>query len=63
MIIIDVKKEKSLDSALKKYKYKVQKTKQVETLKENREYKKPSVIKRSKKLNAIYREKVRSNNN
>jgi len=62
MIIIDVKKEKSLDSALKKYKYKVQKTKQVETLKENREFKKPSVIKRSKKLNAIYKEKVKREN-
>jgi small subunit ribosomal protein S21 len=62
MIIIDVKKEKSLDSALKKYKYKVQKTKQIEVLKENREFKKPSVIKRSEKLNAIYKEKVKRDN-
>ena len=59
MIIIDVRKEKNLDSALKKYKYKVQKSKQTEMLKENREFKKPSVVKRSKKLNAIYKEKVR----
>ena len=32
MIIIDVIKEKNLESALKKYKYKVQKTKQTEKL-------------------------------
>lgn len=60
MIVINVSKEKSLDSALKKYKYKVQKSKQTEILREKQEFKKPSVVKRSKKLKAIYREQIRT---
>ena len=59
MIFINVKKEKGLDSALKKYKYKVQKTKQTEILRNKQEHKKPSVVKRDEKLKAIYKEKVR----
>jgi len=59
MIFINVTKEKGLDSALKKYKYKVQKTKQTEILRNKQEHKKPSVVKRDEKLKAIYKEKVR----
>ena len=45
MIIIDVSKEKNLESALKKYKYKVQKTKQTEKLRERQSFTKKSVSK------------------
>ena len=46
MIIIDVKKEKSLDSALKKLKYKFTKNKVREQLFEKKEFVKKSVVKR-----------------
>jgi small subunit ribosomal protein S21 len=46
MIVIDVTKEKSLESALRTYKHKVQKVKQVQQLRERKEFVKPSVIKR-----------------
>lgn len=58
MIIVNVKKEKNLESALKKYKYKVQKTKQTERLREKKEYTKPSVVRRSKKLKAVYKQQM-----
>lgn len=58
MIIVNVSKEKNLESALKKYKYKVQKTKQTEKLREKQEYTKPSVEKRGKKLKAIYKQQL-----
>ena len=58
MIIIDVTKEKNIETALKKYKYKVQKTKQNEKLRERQQFVKPSVSKRSKKLKAVYKQKL-----
>jgi small subunit ribosomal protein S21 len=58
MIIVNVSKEKNLESALKKYKYKVQKTKQTEKLREKQEYTKPSVERRGKKLKAIYKQQL-----
>jgi small subunit ribosomal protein S21 len=61
MIIVNVSKEKNLESALKKYKYKVQKTKQNDKLREKQEYTKPSVAKRSKKLKAIYKQQLFTN--
>jgi small subunit ribosomal protein S21 len=61
MIIINVKKEKNLESALKKYKYKVQKTKQTENLRERQQFVKPSVVKRAKRLKAIYKQEIRTN--
>jgi small subunit ribosomal protein S21 len=60
MIIIDVNKEKSLESALKTLKYKVQKTRLVQQLRERKEYVKPSVEKREGKLKAIYSEKIKN---
>jgi small subunit ribosomal protein S21 len=56
MIIINVSKEKNLEVALKKYKFKVQKTKQTEQLRERQQFVKPSVVKRSEKLKAIYKQ-------
>lgn len=60
MIIIDVTKEKSLESALRTYKHKVQKVKQVQKLKERKEFTKPSVVKRKEKLKAIYVQQKRN---
>jgi small subunit ribosomal protein S21 len=63
MIIKDVSKEKNLELALKKYKYKVQKIKQIEKLREKQHYVKPSVVKRNKKLKAIHKQKVNNSRN
>jgi len=46
MIIIEVKSERSIEQALKAYKFKVYKTKQIQKLQERKEYKKPSVKRR-----------------
>jgi small subunit ribosomal protein S21 len=61
MLIVNVTKEKNLESALKKYKYKVQKTKQTENLRNRQKFVKPSVVKRSQKLKAIYKQEIISN--
>ena len=60
MIIIKVNKEKNIEFALKAYKNKVQKTKQVQELKNRQEYKKPSIKNREKKLKAIFLEKFKN---
>jgi small subunit ribosomal protein S21 len=60
MIIIDVTKEKNIESALRIYKSKVQKSKQMHNLKERKEYIKPSIKKRKESLNAIYVEKLKN---
>jgi small subunit ribosomal protein S21 len=54
MIIIDLSKEKNLESALRTYKNKVQKTKQIQKLRERQEFVKPSVSRRKEVLKAIY---------
>jgi small subunit ribosomal protein S21 len=59
MIIIDVKKSGGLDRALKKYKYKVTKTKMVEELRERKEFKKKSVERRDEIKKATYIQKKR----
>jgi small subunit ribosomal protein S21 len=56
MIIINVLKEKNLEVALKKYKFKVLKTKQTEQLRERQQFVKPSVVKRAEKLKAVYKQ-------
>ena len=56
MIIVNVLKEKNLELALKKYKFKVSKTKQNEQLRERQQFVKPSVVKRSQKLKAVYKQ-------
>jgi small subunit ribosomal protein S21 len=58
MIIIDLKKEKSLDSALKKLKYKFTKTKTKEQLFENQQFTKKSVVKREQKRKAQYKQNL-----
>ena len=60
MIIVDITKEKSIESALRTYKSKVQKTKQIQILRERQEFTKPSVVKRKEKLKAIYSQKMKN---
>jgi small subunit ribosomal protein S21 len=61
MIKIDMSTEKSLDSALKKLKYKFSKTKIKEQLFEKKEFTKPSVEKREMLKKAKYKQQIRSN--
>ena len=60
MIIIDLSKERNLESALRTYKSKVQKTKQVQKLRERQQFVKPSVKKRTEKLKAVYLQQKRN---
>ena len=60
MIIIDVTKGKNIDSALRTYKNKVQKTKQIVKLRERQEFVKPSVLKRKEKINAVYVQQIKN---
>jgi len=60
MIIIDLSKERNLESALRTYKSKVQKTKQVQQLRERQVFVKPSVKKRTQKLKAVYIQQKRN---
>ena len=58
MIIIDVTKERSIETALRTYKNKVQKTKQIQKLRERQEFVKPSVTKRKEVLKAKYVQQI-----
>ena len=60
MIIIDLNNEKSIESALRTYKQKVQKTKQIQKLRERQEFVKPSVKKRTERLKAIYIQQIKN---
>ncbi len=60
MIIIDVTKEKNIESALRTYKNKVQKTKQIVKLRERQEFVKPSVLKRREKITAVYNQQIKN---
>jgi small subunit ribosomal protein S21 len=60
MIIIDISKEKNIETALRTYKSKVQKTKQIQKLRERQEFVKPSVKKRTERLKAIYVQQIKN---
>ncbi len=60
MIIVNISKEKNIESALRTYKAKVQKTKQIQKLRERQEFVKPSVIRRKEVLKAIYLEQKKN---
>lgn len=60
MIIINLNNEKNIESALRSYKLKVQKTKQIQKLRERQQFVKPSVKKRSEKLKAIYVQQLKN---
>jgi small subunit ribosomal protein S21 len=61
MIKVIVKNGK-LEPALKQWKSKVRNTKQLQQLKEEQEYTKPSVKRRAKKLKAAYKQRMRQMN-
>jgi small subunit ribosomal protein S21 len=60
MIHIEIKKGENIDKALKRYKSKVIKTKQLEQLRNKQEFVKKSVQNREDKLKAIYTLKTKS---
>jgi small subunit ribosomal protein S21 len=63
MIIIKVGKNENIDRALKRYKYKVIKTKQNEQVRNRQEFKKKCVKKREKIQKAKYVQKLKDNYN
>ena len=60
MIIIPVKNSSSIDQALKQYKFKVYKTKQLEKLRELQEFTKKSIKKREQNKKSVYLQKKKS---
>ena len=60
MLIVDLSKEKSIESALRTFKSKVLKTKLVQKLRERQEYVKPSIKRRNEVLKAIYVEQIKN---
>jgi small subunit ribosomal protein S21 len=60
MIIVNVERGKNIDTALRTYKNKIQRTKLIQELKSRKEFVKPSVTKRKVKLKAIYVSKLKA---
>ena len=60
MIIVKVKNVGSIEQALKQYKSKVNKTKQLEKLRERQEFTKKSVKKRGQNKKSVYLQKKKS---
>ncbi|MCS3800910.1 30S ribosomal protein S21 [Niastella sp. OAS944] len=60
MLIIDSKDCENIDKALKKYKKKFEKAKILVQLRERQSYTKPSIVRRSQVLKAIYKQKIAS---
>ena len=60
MIVVEIKNGENIERALKTLKSKVIKTKQNQKLFDNKEYTKPSVVKRKKVLKAIYTQKKKN---
>jgi small subunit ribosomal protein S21 len=54
MIIVPIKEGENIEKALKKFKRKYEKTGVVKELRRRQEFQKPSVVKRERKLHAIY---------
>jgi len=59
MLIIDVKDE-NIERALKSYKNKVKSIKQIEQLRNRKEFEKPSITKRIAKQKSIRKEKLQN---
>jgi len=63
MLRIPVIQGENIEKALKRYKRKVNQTKQIIHLRENEQFVKPSVIKREQKKKAIYIQKLKDAEN
>jgi small subunit ribosomal protein S21 len=59
MLIIEVKDGESIDRALKRYKRKFQNTGIIKELRKRREFVKPSIRRRNQVLKAVYKEKIK----
>jgi small subunit ribosomal protein S21 len=62
MIKIILEKGESLEKALKRYKYKVIKTKQIEELRARQEYVKKTTLKREQMKKAKYKQQIAQSN-
>lgn len=60
MIVIKVKDNESIDRALKRYKKKFQQTGTLTELRNRTYFEKPSISRRTEKIKAAYRQKMRS---
>jgi len=60
MIIIKKNQKDSIDKMLKRYKRKLKRTKHIRVLRDRQQYTKPSEIKRLQKQKAIYKQKIRT---
>jgi len=58
MIIVPLKEGENIEKALKKFKRKYEKTGVVKELRRRQEFRKPSVVKRERKLHAVYVEQM-----
>lgn len=56
MIIVDVKDSESIDRALKKYKRKFEKLGMMKSLRKRKQFVKPSILRRTEMLKAVYKE-------
>jgi small subunit ribosomal protein S21 len=63
MLIVKIKEGENIERALKRYKRKVNQTKQPIRLRKNEEFIKPSVKRREEKKKAIYIQKLRDAEN
>ncbi|MFA5300848.1 MAG: 30S ribosomal protein S21 [Lutibacter sp.] len=61
MLIIPVKDGENIDRALKRYKRKFDRTKTMKNLRERKQFSKPSVVNRAKRIKANYVQKLRTN--
>lgn len=61
MIIVPVKEGENIERALKKFKRKFEKTGVVKELRRRQCFDKPSVIKRDRKIHAVYVQKMMAN--
>ena len=62
MIKITIEKGESLEKALKRYKHKVIKTKQIEQLRAKKEYVKKTTLKREQMKKAKYKQQIAQKN-
>jgi small subunit ribosomal protein S21 len=60
MLHIKVDSNRGIEGALKLYKNKVQRTKQIQELRKRQEFVKPSVTKRTQRLKATYNQQIKN---
>ena len=63
MLVVEVNKKGGIERALKEYKRKVIKTKQLNNIRDNRYYEKPSSKKRKQNQKAKYVQKIKDSEN